>query len=61
MNNMTMNYKLVAQSEADISKGHISVESPIGKALLGKEVGDIAEAQVPVGMIKLELLEITRD
>lgn len=60
-NNMVMNYKLVAQSEADIAKGHISVDSPIGKALLGKEVGDIAQAQVPVGVIKLELLEISRD
>lgn len=59
-NNMTMNYKLVAQSEADVAKGHISVESPIGKALLGKEVGDVAEAVVPVGTIKLELLEISR-
>lgn len=60
-NNMTMNYKLVAQSEADLTKGHISVDSPIGKALLGKEVGDVAEAQVPVGVIKLEILEITRN
>ena len=59
-NKMTMNYKLVAQSEADLSKGHISVESPIGKALLGKEVGEVAEAVVPVGTIKLEILEITR-
>ncbi|AGC76897.1 transcription elongation factor GreA [Nonlabens dokdonensis] len=59
-NKMTMNYKLVAQSEADLSKGHISVESPIGKALLGKEVGEVAEAVVPVGTIKLEVLEITR-
>ncbi len=60
-NNMVMNYKLVAQSEADLSKGHISVDSPIGRALLGKEVGDIAEAQVPVGVLKLEILDITRD
>ncbi|WP_124979343.1 transcription elongation factor GreA [Nonlabens xiamenensis] len=60
-NKMIMNYKLVAQSEADLSKGHISVESPIGKALLGKQVGDVAEAQVPVGSIKLEVLEISRD
>jgi len=60
-NNMVMNYKLVAQSEANVAKGHISVESPIGKALLGKEVGDVAEAVVPVGTIKLELLEISRD
>jgi transcription elongation factor GreA len=60
-NKMVMNYKLVAQSEADLTKGHISVDSPIGKALLGKEVGDVAEAQVPVGVIKLEIMEITRD
>ncbi len=60
-NNMVMNYKLVAQSEADLSKGLISVESPIGKALLGKEVGDMAEAQVPVGTLKLEILDITRN
>jgi len=60
-NKMVMNYKLVAQSEADITKGHISVESPIGKALLGKEVGEVAEAVVPVGTIKLEILEISRD
>lgn len=59
-NNMVMNYKLVAQSEADLSKGHISVESPIGKALLGKEVGEVAEAHVPVGVIKLEVMEISR-
>tara|TARA_R110000751_G_scaffold39719_18_gene94737 strand:+ start:82908 stop:83435 length:528 start_codon:yes stop_codon:yes gene_type:complete len=59
-NKMTMNYKLVAQSEADVTQGHISVESPIGKALLGKEVGDVAEAVVPVGTIKLEIIEISR-
>lgn len=59
--NMVMDYKLVAQSESDITKGLISVDSPIGKALLGKEVGDVAEVVVPVGTIKLELLEITRD
>jgi transcription elongation factor GreA len=59
-NNMVMNYKLVAQSEADLTIGHISVDSPIGKALLGKEVGEVAEAHVPVGVIKLELLEISR-
>lgn len=59
-NNMVMNYKLVAQSESDITKGLISVDSPIGKALLGKEVGDVAQAVVPVGTIKLEIIEISR-
>lgn len=60
-NNMVMDYKLVAQSESDITKGYISVDSPIGKALLGKEVGDVAAVVVPVGTIKLEILEISRD
>jgi transcription elongation factor GreA len=59
-NNMVVNYKLVAQSESDLSKGLISVDSPIGKALLGKEVGDTADVVVPVGTIKLEILEISR-
>jgi transcription elongation factor GreA len=57
---MVVNYKLVAQSESDLSKGLISVDSPIGKALLGKEVGDTADVVVPVGTIKLEILEISR-
>jgi transcription elongation factor GreA len=60
-NNMVMNYKLVAQSESDLSKGYISIDSPIGQGLLGKEVGDMAEVTVPVGTIKLEILEIFRD
>ncbi len=60
-NNMVMNYKLVAQSESDLAKGLISVDSPIGKALLGKEVGNVAEVTVPVGTLKLEILEISRD
>ena len=60
-NGMEMNYKLVAQSEADLKSGKISVDSPIGKGLLGKEVGDIAEIQVPNGTMKLEVIEISRD
>lgn len=59
-NGATMNYKLVAQSEADLAKGLISVDSPIGKGLLGKKEGEVAEVQVPVGKIILEILEITR-
>ncbi|NJW52994.1 transcription elongation factor GreA [Salinimicrobium oceani] len=54
-------YKLVAQSEADLKAGKISVDSPIGKSLLGKKVGDIAEVNVPAGIMKFEILEITRD
>ncbi|MEM7187896.1 MAG: transcription elongation factor GreA, partial [Bacteroidota bacterium] len=60
-NGMEMNYKLVAQSEADLKAGKISVDSPIGKGLLGKEVGEIAEIQVPNGTMKFEIIEITRD
>jgi len=55
-----MQYKLVAQSEADLKSGKISVDSPIGKGLLGKEVGDTAEISVPNGTMIFEILEITR-
>ncbi|MFN7640617.1 MAG: GreA/GreB family elongation factor, partial [bacterium] len=47
-------------SEANLKEGKISVDSPIGKGLLGKEVGDIVEVEVPAGKLKLEVLEITR-
>jgi transcription elongation factor GreA len=60
-NNMTVKYTLVAESEADLKTGKISVTSPIGRGLLGKKVGDIAEIQVPNGIMKMEVLEITRD
>jgi len=60
-NGMQMTYKLVAQSEADLKAGKISVDSPIGKGLLGKTVGDVAEIQVPNGTVTFEILEISRD
>ncbi|PKA82688.1 transcription elongation factor GreA [Ulvibacter sp. MAR_2010_11] len=60
-NGTEMMYKLVAQSEADLKTGKISVDSPIGKGLLGKKVGDIAEIQVPNGVMKFEILEISRN
>ena len=60
-NGMEMTYKLVAQSEADIKTGKISVESPIGKGLLGKQVGDVAEISVPNGTMEFEVLEIWRE
>ena len=53
-------YTLVAAQEADIKANKISVESPIGKALLGREVGDVVDVKVPAGTVKLEVLEITR-
>ena len=60
-NGMEMSYHLVAESEADLKTGKISVTSPIGKGLLGKSVGEIAEITVPNGTLKFEILEITRD
>lgn len=60
-NGMEMKYTLVAESEADLKTGKISVTSPIGKGLLGKSVGDVAEITVPNGILKFEVLEITRD
>lgn len=61
INGAIMKYKLVAQSESDIKTGKISVDSPIGKGLLGKSVGDVAEIQVPSGIMKFDIVEITRD
>ena len=56
-----MKYTLVAQSEADLKSGKISVDSPIGKGLLGKEVGEITTISVPSGKIELEILSIFRE
>lgn len=60
-NGMEMKYTLVAESEADLKAGKISVTSPIGKGLLGKSVGDVAEITVPNGKLQFEVLEISRD
>jgi len=60
-NGMEMTYTLVAESEADLKSGKISVTSPIGKGLLGKSVGETAEINVPNGTLKFDVLEITRD
>ena len=60
-NRALMKYKLVAQSEADLKTGKISVDSPIGKGLLGKKEGEIAQIAVPSGTIELEILSISRD
>lgn len=57
-NGATMSYSLVAEKEADIRKNKISVSSPIGKGLLGKKVGEVAEIQVPRGVMSFEILEI---
>lgn len=54
-----MTYTLVAESEADLKSGKISVDSPIGKGLLGKKLGDVIDIRVPSGTIQMEILEIT--
>ena len=59
-NDVVMNYKLVAESEADLKTGKISVSSPIGKGLLGKKVGEFAQVTVPNGEIRFEILGIER-
>ena len=60
LNGVTMEYQLVAESEADLKTGKISVNSPIGKGLLGKSVGEIAEINVPSGKLKFEIISINR-
>ena len=59
-NNAEMTYTLVAENEANLAEKKISIDSPIGKGLLGKSVGDIAEVQVPAGIIPFEVIEISR-
>ncbi len=59
-NGMEVTYTLVAENEADLKAKKISVDSPIGKGLLGKEIGDIADIQVPNGVMKFEIVEISR-
>mgnify|MGYP002779998739 CR=1 FL=1 len=60
-NNQEMIYTLVAESEANLKAGKISVTSPIGRGLLGKSVGETAEITVPNGKLTFEILEISRD
>ena len=60
-NGMEMTYTLVADGEADLAAGKISVNSPIGKGLLGKAVGEVADIQVPNGIMKFDIIEITRE
>jgi transcription elongation factor GreA len=60
VNGAVMTYTLVAENEADLKSGKISVNSPIAKGLLGKKVGDKAEITVPNGAIEFEIIEISR-
>ena len=60
VSNAHKHFTLVAESESDIKVGKISVSSPIGKGLLGKSVGEIAEVVTPGGSAQFEIIEITR-
>jgi len=59
-NNSIFNYTLVAEEEANLATGKISVKSPIGKGLLGKSVGEVAQITIPAGKLEFEVLEISR-
>ncbi len=59
-NGMELEYTLVAENEADLKAKKISIDSPFGKGLLAKSVGDIAEITTPNGVLKFEILEINR-
>ena len=58
-NDAVLTYVIVPESEADLMDKKISVESPIAQGLLGKKVGEIAEIEVPSGMMKFEIIDIT--
>jgi transcription elongation factor GreA len=57
--NKVVSYQIVSESEADLKAGKISVTSPIGRGLLGKKKGEIAEVTVPAGIFKLQIDDIT--
>ena len=59
--NTRMKFQIVSPHEMDLEAGKISLKSPIGSALMGKKVGDIAEAQVPSGTLRLRINNITLD
>ena len=59
-NGMEVTYTLVAENEANLKEGKISVDSPIGKGLLGKAIGEIADVETPGGIIQFEIIEISR-
>lgn len=54
-----MNYTIVAESEANLREGKISIKTPIAKALLGKKVGEVVDVKVPAGIMSFEVLNIS--
>jgi transcription elongation factor GreA len=59
-NNAEMEYQIVAENEANLKEKKISIDSPIGRGLLGKSVGDIANVETPGGIIKFEIIGVNR-
>jgi len=59
--NTRMKYEIVSPHEMDLDAGKISLQSPIGAALMGKKVGEIAEARIPSGTLRLRIESITYD
>ncbi len=59
-NNLVVEYTLVGETEANLREGKLAAATPIGKALIGKEKGNIVEVQVPSGVVKFEILEISK-
>ncbi len=59
-NGATVTYKLVSAEEADFEQNKIAVNSPLGKAMMGKKVGDIVEVKVPAGVNRFEILSISK-
>jgi transcription elongation factor GreA len=58
--NTTVEYTLVAESEANLKEGKLSVGTPIAKALMGKKVGDTVDVQIPSGTVQFQIVEISR-
>lgn len=58
-NNMTVTYTLVSEEEADLKSNRISIKSPIGQGLMGKQVGETAQVKAPAGTIEFEILDIS--
>lgn len=58
-NNQEMQYTIVAESEANLKEGKISIDSPIGQGLVGKKVGDKVEIKVPAGIIPFQVINIS--
>ena len=59
-NNSVVEYTLVGESEANLREGKLAAATPIGKALIGRSKGDVVEVKVPSGVIKFEILEISK-